>query len=54
MAKTTNQEIIEFWRDKPAPLLSVLHDFHDRDGFISDEIMRQISVGLKIRYFYLK
>ncbi|MBB14284.1 hypothetical protein CMK22_03380 [Candidatus Poribacteria bacterium] len=48
MAKTTNQEIIEFWRDKPAPLLSVLHDFHDRDGFISDEVMRQVSVGLKI------
>ena len=48
MAKTTNKEIIEFWRDKPAPLLSVLHDFHDRDGFISDEVMRQVSVGLKV------
>lgn len=48
MTQTTNREIIEFWRDKPAPLLPILHNFHDRDGFISDEAMRQVSVGLKI------
>ncbi len=45
---STNAELIANWRDEPAPLLSVLHAFHDRDGFISEEVLRDISVGLRI------
>ncbi len=45
---STNAELIETWRDATAPLLGILHAFHDRDGFISEEVLRDISVGLRI------
>ncbi|MEK9136495.1 MAG: NAD(P)H-dependent oxidoreductase subunit E, partial [Bacteroidota bacterium] len=48
MTVPTNQELIKRWRDEPAPLLSLLHAFHDRDGFISEEILREVAHGLKI------
>ena len=48
MAIPTNQELIDRWRDAPAPLLPLLHAFHDRDGFLSEEAMRQVVRGLKI------
>ena len=48
MAAPTNQEVITQWRDEPAPLLSLLHAFHDRDGFISEAVLRDIAVGLRI------
>ena len=48
MASPTNQEIIAYWRDEPAPLLALLHAFHDRDGFISEAVLRDIAVGLRI------
>lgn len=44
----TNAEMIAEWRDEPAPLLGILHAFHDRDGFISEESLRDIAVGLRI------
>ena len=44
----TNEELIEKWRDAPAPLLGILHDFHDRDGIISEAALRDIAVGLRI------
>lgn len=44
----TNGELIEKWQDVPAPLLSILHAFHDRDGYISEESLRDIAVGLSI------
>lgn len=44
----TNVELIEIWREAPAPLLSILHAFHDRDGFISEAALRDIAVGLRI------
>ena len=28
----TNSQLIAKWRDAPAPLLGILHAFHDRDG----------------------
>ena len=43
----TNQEIIERWRDEPAPLLPILHAFHDRDGFVSDDAIQAIAAGLR-------
>ena len=48
MASPTNQEIIACWRDEPAPLLALLHAFHDRDGLISETVLRDIAVGLRI------
>lgn len=48
MAAPTNREVIAQWRDEPAPLLSLLHAFHDRDGFISEAVLRDIAVGLRI------
>ncbi len=47
-AAPTNREVIAQWRDEPAPLLSLLHAFHDRDGFISETALRDIAVGLRI------
>lgn len=44
----TNGELIEKWRDAPAPLLGILHAFHDRDGYISEETLRDIAVGFRI------
>ena len=43
-----DQALIERWRDEPAPLLPLLHAFHDRDGFLSDDAIRAVSAGLKI------
>ena len=48
MATPTNREVIAQWRDEPAPLLALLHAFHDRDGFISEAVLRDIAVGLRI------
>ena len=47
-AAPTNREVIAQWRDEPAPLLALLHTFHDRDGFISEAALRDIAVGLRI------
>lgn len=52
MAQSMNQEmmdrqLVEEWADKPAPLLGILHAFHDRDGYISEAAMRAISKGLR-------
>ena len=48
MSTPTNREVIARWRDAPAPLLALLHAFHDRDGFISEAVLRDIAVGLRI------
>ena len=48
MAAPTNREVIAQWRDEPAPLLALLHAFHDRDRFISEAVLRDIAVGLRI------
>ncbi|MCI0534048.1 MAG: NAD(P)H-dependent oxidoreductase subunit E [Verrucomicrobiales bacterium] len=48
MPKISDQQLIALWRDEPAPLLPVLHAFHDRDGFLSEEALRAVADGLKI------
>jgi NADH-quinone oxidoreductase subunit F len=42
-----DRQLVEEWAGKPAPLLGVLHAFHDRDGYISEAAMRAISKGLR-------
>ncbi len=44
----TDEQLIAQWRGQPAPLLGILHAFHDRDGYIGDESLRAISTALKI------
>lgn len=48
MGVRTNQEIIDRWRDEPAPFLSILHAFHDRDGYLSEEALKDVSRELRI------
>ncbi len=48
MTVPTNAALISAWRDAPAPLLGVLHAFHDRDGFISEASLRDIASGFRI------
>ncbi|MCC6669509.1 MAG: NAD(P)H-dependent oxidoreductase subunit E [Planctomycetes bacterium] len=44
----TDDDILARWRHEPAPLLPVLHAFHDRDGFLSEEAIRCVAKGLRI------
>ena len=44
----TDQDLVARWRDEPAPLLPLLHAFHDRDGYLSDDTLRAVSAGLRI------
>ena len=48
MGVRPNDALIAPWRDEPAPLLPILHEFHDRDGYLSDEALRDISRALRI------
>ena len=48
MSPTSDQDLIENWRDEPAPLLPVLHAFHERDGYLSEDAIRSIASGLRI------
>jgi NADH-quinone oxidoreductase subunit F len=47
MTVPTDQELIDRWRGEEAPLLPLLHAFHDRDGFLSEDALRAVSKGLK-------
>lgn len=48
MNHPTDQDLIQRWKAEPAPLLPLLHAFHDRDGHLSDEALRAVSLGLRI------
>ena len=48
MPATGDRELIETWQDEPAPLLPLLHAFHDRDGYLAEDSIRAISGGLRI------
>jgi NADH-quinone oxidoreductase subunit F len=48
MTVPSNQEFIEAWRHEPAPLLPVLHAIHDRDGYLSEDALREVGEALRI------
>ena len=48
MKTISDQEIILRWKAEPAPLLGVLQEFHDRDGYLSEEVLREIAKSMKI------
>ena len=43
-----DDDILARWKEEPAPLLPILHDFHDRDGYLSGEALRAVAQGLRI------
>jgi NADH-quinone oxidoreductase subunit F len=48
MGVRSNQELISEWADQPAPLLPILHAFHERDGYLSEEALRDVAKALRI------
>ena len=48
MAIPSNDELVARWKDEPAPLLPLLHAFHERDGFLGDDALRAVATGLRI------
>ncbi|UCC25154.1 MAG: NAD(P)H-dependent oxidoreductase subunit E [Gemmatimonadales bacterium] len=48
MSTPTDQDLIQRWKGEEAPLLPLLHAFHDRDGFLSEAALRSVSAGLRI------
>ena len=48
MTSTHNGNLVDAWRGQPAPLLPLLHAFHDRDRFLSDDAIREVAEGLNI------
>ena len=48
MNTPSDADLLAKWRTRPAPLLPLLHDFHERDGFLSEESLRAISDDLRI------
>ena len=48
MQTPTDRELVDLWKDQPAPLLPLLHAFHNRDGYITEAAVLAVSAGLKI------
>ena len=48
MITPTNEDLVTRWSCEEAPLLPLLHAFHDRDGYLTEESIRAVSDGLKI------
>ncbi len=46
-SEQANKQLIEQWRNQPAPFLSILHAFHDRDGYLSEPVLRSIAKELR-------
>ena len=44
----TNDQLIAEAKEQPAPLLPLLHRFHERDGYLSEDALRAVSKGLRI------
>lgn len=47
MSRTT-EELIRTATQEPAPLLPLLHALHERDGYLSEDVLRAVSKGLRI------
>ncbi|MGE3175620.1 MAG: NADH-ubiquinone oxidoreductase-F iron-sulfur binding region domain-containing protein [Planctomycetota bacterium] len=46
MTRPTDADLIARWQHEPAPLLPLLHAFHDRDGHLSEAAIRAVAKGL--------
>ncbi len=47
-SQAPDKELIDLWKNQPAPLLPLLHAFHNRDGYLSEEAIRSVSAALDI------
>ena len=45
---TSDRDLVDRWKSEPAPLLPLLHAFHERDGHLSEDALRAVSAGLRI------
>lgn len=43
-----NQSLLDAWRDEPAPVLPLLHAFHERDGYLSDDAIVLVADACSI------
>jgi NADH-quinone oxidoreductase subunit F len=48
VAQPDNDTLIERWRGQQAPLLPLLHAFHERDGYLAEETIRAVAKGLRM------
>ena len=48
MTAPTDQQLLDRWQTEPAPLLPLLHAFHERDGYLSEPALRLIAQMLRI------
>ena len=48
MADPSDETLVDRWKSEPAPLLPLLHAFHNRDGYLSEQSIRAVSDALKI------
>ncbi len=44
----TDLEIIDNWNKEPAPLLEILHTFQERDGWLTEKVIRKIADRCKL------
>jgi len=44
----SNEDIFRAFANHPAPLLPILHTFHDRDGWLSQDSIRAVAENLQI------
>ncbi|MEK9500820.1 NADH-ubiquinone oxidoreductase-F iron-sulfur binding region domain-containing protein [Gaopeijia maritima] len=44
----SDRHLVDRWKGEEAPLLPLLHAFHDRDGHLSEQALRAVSEGLRI------
>jgi NADH-quinone oxidoreductase subunit F len=45
---SSDRSLVDRWQGAPAPLLPLLHAFHDRDGYLSETALRAVAEGLRI------
>ena len=43
MARASDRELIDRWKGESAPLLPLLHAFHERDGWLTEEAIREVT-----------
>jgi NADH-quinone oxidoreductase subunit F len=48
MPKPSDTDLISRWKHEPAPLLPLLHAFHNRDGYLSEDTIKAVAGALKI------
>ncbi len=48
MPTLSDQDLLARWQAEPAPLLPLLHAFHERDGHLSEDALRFVARSLRI------